>query len=392
MNKTTIIAYSRTPIGSFLGSLSSIAAPKLASFCIKSLIEKTNIDTSTIDEVILGNVLSAGIGQAPSRQAAIFANLPTQVECLTINKVCGSGLKAVMLADQSIRSGYSHLVVSGGMENMSQAPYYVTDIRRGKKLGHAKSIDGLVHDGLWDPYNSMHMGSCAEVLSEEKNYTKAQQDGYAIESYKRAQDALRSGVFKNEIVAVEVPQRGGKIKHVLEDEEPGRVDFDKVKTLKAAFKSDGTISAANASTLNDGAAALLVSSLEYNKRYSMEPLAEIVAHCSFAHDPLKFTTAPSGAIKKVLKASGMTASDVDLFEINEAFSNVAMSTIDDFNLDPAKVNVFGGAVSLGHPIGASGARILCTLLTALETKNKEIGLATLCIGGGEAAAILVRRL
>ena len=391
MNKSTIIAYSRTPIGSFLGSLSSISAPRLASYCIKNLVEKTGVETSTIDEVVLGNVLSAGIGQAPSRQAAIFANLPTKVECLTINKVCGSGLKAVMLADQSIRTGYSNLVISGGMESMSQAPHYITKVRKGVKLGNFNAIDGLVHDGLWDPYNDMHMGSCAEVLSDEKRYTKAEQDAYAIESYRRANDAIKSNVFNNEIVAIEIPQRDGEMKYIVEDEEPTRVDFDRIKTLKAAFKKDGTISAANASTLNDGAAALMVSSVDYNQRYSLEPIAEIIAHCSFAQDPLHFTTAPSGAIEKVLRMSGMNVSDVDLFEINEAFSNVTMSAIDNFNLDSSKVNVFGGAVSMGHPIGASGARILCTLLTALEVKNKEIGLATLCIGGGEAAAIIVRK-
>jgi len=392
MNKTTILAFSRTPIGSFLGSLSSVSAPKLASHCINDLVGKSKVDLSTIDEVILGNVLSAGIGQAPARQAAIFAKLPKKVECLTINKVCGSGLKAVMLADQAIRLEDSHLIVAGGMENMSQAPYYITNMRKGNKLGHKTSLDGLVYDGLWDPYNNMHMGSCAEVLSENNNYSKSQQDAYAIESYKKAQNAIKSGLFKNEIVKVEVQAKRGQIKYVIDDEEPSKVDFDKIKKLKTVFKSDGTISAANASSLNDGAATLLVSSQSYNKRYSFKPVAEIVAHCSFAHDPLHFTTAPSGAIKKVLDIAGMEVSDIDLFEVNEAFSNVAMHAIDDFNLDPDSVNIFGGAVSLGHPIGASGSRILCTLLNALETKNKEVGLATLCIGGGEAAAIVVRKL
>ena len=390
--QSVIVAAKRTPIGAFQGNLSSVLAPKLGAIAIKAVVEETGIDKSQINEVIMGNVLSAGIGQAPARQAAIYARLPNSVEALTINKMCGSGLKAVMLADQAIRCGDAEVVIAGGMESMSNAPYLLKHARSGQRLGHGKMIDSLIHDGLWDAYNDTHMGNCAEMLSKERNYMREAQDEFAVTSYKRAQKAQAEGVFDSEIVSVEIPQRKGNPIKVSEDEEPGKARFDKIPTLGPAFEKNGAITAANASKLNDGAAAVLIMSAEKANELGLSPIARIIAQASAAHEPEWFTTAPGKAIGKVLEKANLSANDIDLWEINEAFSAVTMAAIDDFKIDPAKVNIYGGAVAMGHPIGASGARIFTTLLNGMTRTDVKYGLATLCIGGGEASALIVEKV
>jgi acetyl-CoA C-acetyltransferase len=390
--QSVIVAAKRTPIGAFQGNLSSVLAPKLGAIAIKAVVEETGIDKSQINEVIMGNVLSAGIGQAPARQAAIYAGLPNSVEALTINKMCGSGLKAVMLADQAIRCGDAEVVIAGGMESMSNAPYLLKHARSGQRLGHGKMIDSLIHDGLWDAYNDTHMGNCAEMLSKERNYTREAQDEFAVTSYKRAQTAQAEGVFDSEIVPVKIPQRKGDSLFISEDEEPGKARFDKIPTLRPAFEKDGAITAANASKLNDGAAAVLIMSAEKANELGLSPIARIIAQASAAHEPEWFTTAPGKAIGKVLEKANLSANDIDLWEINEAFSVVTMAAIDDFKIDPAKVNIYGGAVAMGHPIGASGARIFTTLLNGMTRTDAKYGLATLCIGGGEASALIVEKV
>ena len=388
-NNSVITAIARTAIGSFQGVLSSVPTVRLGAAVIKSAVERAGLMGEDIDEVIMGNVLSAGEGQAPARQAAIYAGLPNTVECMTINKVCGSGLKSVMLADQAIRCGDADVVVAGGMENMSLSPYYLMDARGGMRLGHKKVVDSIIGDGLWDPYGDMHMGNCAEVLAKEENFSREDQDAFAVESYRRSLEAIEIGYFKDEITPVEISQRKGAPIIIDTDEEPGRGKLDKIANLRTAFEKDGTITAANASSINDGAAALLVMSAEKATELNSKPICKIVAQTSVAHEPLYFTTAPGKAITKVLDKAGHTINDIDLFEINEAFSNVALAAMREHNIPHEKVNIFGGAVSMGHPIGASGARILVTLISALKQKNKKLGLATLCIGGGEAAAVIV---
>ena len=390
--QSVIVAAKRTPIGAFQGNLSSVLAPKLGAIAIKAVVEETGIDKTQINEVIMGNVLSAGIGQAPARQAAIYAGLPNSVEALTINKMCGSGLKAVMLADQAIRCGDAEVVIAGGMESMSNAPYLLQDARSGQRLGHGKMIDSLIHDGLWDAYNDTHMGNCAEMLSKERNYTREAQDKFAVTSYKRAQTAQAEGVFDSEIVPVKIPQRNGDSIFISEDEEPGKTRFDKIPTLRPVFEKDGAITAANASKLNDGAAAILVMSWEKANKLGLTPIARIVAQASSAHEPEWFTTAPGKAIGKVLEKANLSTNDIDLWEINEAFSAVTMAAIDDFKINPAKVNIYGGAVAIGHPIGASGARIFTTLMNGMSRTETKYGLATLCIGGGEASALIVEKV
>ena len=390
--QSVIVAAKRTPIGAFQGNLSSVLAPKLGAIAIKAVVEETGIDKSQINEVIMGNVLSAGIGQAPARQAAIYAGLPNSVEALTINKMCGSGLKAVMLADQAIRCGDAEVVIAGGMESMSNAPYLLQDARSGQRLGHGKMIDSLIHDGLWDAYNDTHMGNCAEMLSKERNYTREAQDKFAVTSYKRAQTAQAEGVFDSEIVPVKIPQRNGDSIFISEDEEPGKARFDKIPTLRPVFEKDGAITAANASKLNDGAAVILVMSWEKANKLGLTPIARIVAQASSAHEPEWFTTAPGKAIGKVLEKANLSTNDIDLWEINEAFSAVTMAAIDDFKINPAKVNIYGGAVAIGHPIGASGARIFTTLMNGMTRTETKYGLATLCIGGGEASALIVEKV
>ncbi|HIN03355.1 MAG TPA: acetyl-CoA C-acetyltransferase [Candidatus Marinimicrobia bacterium] len=390
--QSVIVAAKRTPVGAFQGNLSSVSAPNLGAVVIKALVEETGIDPSQIDEVILGNVLAAGLGQAPARQAALYSGLPQTIEALTINKMCGSGLKAVMLADQVIRSGDADVVIAGGMESMSNAPYLLPNARDGQRLGHGKMIDSMIHDGLWDAYHDKHMGTCAEMLSKDRNFTREAQDEYAVSSYKRAQIAQAKGVFNSELVPVEIPQRKGDPVLVSEDEEPGKARFDKIPALRPAFEKEGAITAANASKLNDGAAAILVMSEDKATELKLKPLARIVAQASAAHEPEWFTTAPGKAIRKVLENANLSADDIDLWEINEAFSAVTMAAIDDYKIDPAKVNIYGGAVAIGHPIGASGARIFTTLLNGMNRTGAKYGLATLCIGGGEASALIVEKI
>ncbi len=386
--KTVILSATRTPIGAFMGSLASLSAPQLGAIVIKEAIKRSNIDINDVQEVIMGNVLTAGIGQAPARQAAIFAGLPLSVECLTINKVCGSGLKAVMLADQGIRSGDLDLAVVGGQESMSNAPYLLPKAREGYRMGDGVLVDSMINDGLWDVYNKYHMGNAGELCSSECNFSREEQDKFAVESYQLALDAQKNGYFDNEIVNVVIEDRKGQIV-VNQDEEPGKVKFDKIPTLKPVFKKDGAVTAANASSLDDGAAALVVASEEWAREKGLNPLAKIIAHCSYAQAPEWFTTAPTAVIKKILNKTGLAISDIDLFEINEAFSVVPMHSIRELGIPRDKVNINGGAVALGHPIGSSGARILTTLIYALKRKGLKRGLASLCIGGGEANAMII---
>ena len=390
-NSVVIVSAKRSPIGSFQGAISSVPAPKLGSLVISKILEETMMDPLLVDEIIMGNVLSAGIGQAPARQAALGSGLPDTVECLTINKMCGSGLKAVMLASQAIQVSDANVVIAGGFENMSQAPYLIPKARTGYRLGHGNLIDSMIFDGLWDVYNNIHMGSCAEICASDRDYSISDQNDFAKESYRRAIDAQKSGAFNNEIISIDVKNKNNTITF-NDDEEPEKVNFEKMDTLKPVFKEDGTITAANASKINDGAACLLLMSEYKASELGFKPLARIISQSSAAHDPKWFTTAPIEAIKKVLMKADMEVDDINLWEINEAFAPVAMSVIDDYNLDHGKVNINGGAIALGHPIGASGARILTTLIHSLNQKEKSIGLATLCIGGGEASALIVERI
>ncbi len=387
--EAVIVSACRTPVGAFNGVLATITATKLGSIVIEEALKRANISTSDVDEVIMGCVLPAGLGQAPARQAALGAGLPTSVECMTINKVCGSGLKAVMLATQAILLGDADIIVAGGMENMSQAPYYLEKARQGYRLGNGQLVDGLIKDGLWDVYNNYHMGNAAELCAREKTITRQDQDEFAELSYKRALAAQESGWFTNEIVPVSIPQRKGNPLSVSEDEEPKKVNFDKMKILRPAFDKNGTVTAANASKINDGAAAIVVMSADKAKELGIEPLVTIKGQASFAQKPEWFTTAPIGAIQKVLKKSNLEILEIDLFEINEAFSVVLLAAQKELAIPMDKINIHGGAVSIGHPIGASGARILTTLIYALKRTNLKKGLATLCLGGGEAAALIV---
>ena len=387
--KTYIYSIARTPIGSFNGSLKSITAPRLGAVVIKSILEKSNISNDEVDEVIMGNVLSTGVGQAPARQASIYAGLSYSTNCMTVNKVCGSGLKSIMLADQSIRLGDSKVIIAGGMENMSQAPHYLLNSRLGVTYGDAKFKDSIINDGLYDPYNEILMGGCAEILNDEEKITREVQDNFAINSYKRSNLAIKNGFFKNEIIPVEVKSKKGSTLVEI-DEEPLKFNEKKILGLKPVFKKNGSITAANASSINDGAAAVLLGSKNINT--SLKPIAKIIAHTSFAMEPVYFTKAPIFAIQKLIKKSGVMIEDIDLFEINEAFSCVTLAAIRKLKIDEDKVNIHGGAVSLGHPIGASGARVLVTLLNALQLNKKRYGIACLCIGGGEASAMLVEMI
>jgi len=388
MKHTYICSYARTPIGAFQGSLSRISSTTLGSIVIKSVVEKTTIPVENINEVIMGNVLSANLGQAPARQSCIEAGLKNDVECMTINKVCGSGLKAVMLADYSIHMNNADVIIAGGMENMSLAPYYIENARKGMMFGNSKLIDSILKDGLWDPYNNFAMGNCGEVLCSERGYTKEMQNNFAIESYMRSNNAIQKGKFKEEIVPVKIKNKKDELIFDT-DEEPLKFNAEKLMNLKPAFNQDGTITAGNASSLSDGAAAVLISSEEKINELQLNPIAKILGHVSFAMEPIYFTKAPVFAIKKLLKKFNLNISDIDLFEINEAFSCVPMVAMDELKIPNSKININGGAVSLGHPIGASGCRILVTLLNSLKNKNLKYGVASLCIGGGEASAILV---
>ena len=393
MSKSVVIvSYARTPLGSFKGTLSTISAPHLGATAIKGALEKCNLDGSHVDEVIMGCVLPAGLGQGPARQAAIYAGIPNDVETLTINKMCGSGLKAIMQAQQSILAGDADVVVAGGMENMSQSPHYLIGSRDGIRLGHGELIDGLIHDGLWDVYNNQHMGNCAEICAKEYNFSREDQDDFAERSYTRSQNAIVNGLYEDEIIPVVVPQRRGEAIIVSVDEEPNRVNFDKMRALRPAFEKEGSVTAGNASTINDGAAAIVLMSEEKMKELGLTPIARIISQASAAHAPEWFTTAPVKAMNKAVEKAGLSIADIDLFEINEAFSVVTMAAEKDLNLDSKKVNVLGGAVSMGHPIGASGARIMCTLLNAMNQKGAKRGMASICIGGGEASAVIVEKV
>ena len=389
MNKTVVLSAARTPVGSFLGKLSSLPAPVLGSAAIRAALERGGVKPSEVEQVIMGNILQAGIGQAPARQASLGAGIPDSVPCITLNKVCGSGMRAVMDASNAIQAGEYDLAVAGGMESMSNAPYILERARGGYRMGNAALVDSMIKDGLWDPYKDIHMGNCAEMCAGKYHFTREEQDSYALESYRRAQNASKTCLFSAEIAPVEVPQKKGDPIKIDADEEPFAAPLEKIKGLKPAFQKDGTVTAANASKINDGAAALVVASEEKARALGKAPLARIVAYAGVAQAPEWFTTAPVGAIRKLLQKTGLSVSDVDLFEINEAFSAVAMAAIRELDLDPAKVNIRGGAVALGHPIGASGARILTTLIHALRKEGGKRGVAAICIGGGEATAMLV---
>jgi acetyl-CoA C-acetyltransferase len=391
MREVVIVGAARTPIGSFQGELAPLKAPELGKVAIAEALKRAGASPADVNEVFMGCVLPAGVGQAPARQASIFAGLPKEVPCTTINKVCGSGLKAVMLGAQAIISGEADVVVAGGMESMSNVPYYLPTARAGMRMGNQTVVDGMIHDGLWDVYNNFHMGTAAELCAREKKIDRAAQDAFAIESFKRALAAQKAGAFKDEIVAVEVPQRKGPAKKIDSDEGPGRGDIEKIPTLKPAFQKDGTVTAGNASTINDGAAALIVCGADVAQARGWKSLAKIRAMAQAAQAPEWFTTAPAVSIERALAKAKLSRNEIDLYEINEAFAVVAIANNQLLELDPKKVNVHGGAVALGHPIGASGARILTTLLYALQAQGKKRGVASLCIGGGEAVAMVVER-
>ncbi|MHB8206278.1 acetyl-CoA C-acyltransferase [Mucilaginibacter sp.] len=391
MKEVVIVAATRTPIGSFGGSLSPFSATQLGSFVIKSVIEKSGLKPEHIQEVYMGNVLSANLGQAPATQAAIFAGLP-YLPATTVNKVCASGMKAIMLAATSIASGENDIVLAGGMESMSNVPYYLDKARNGYRLGNGQIIDGLVKDGLWDVYNDYHMGSAAELCATDCHISREEQDAYAIESYKRAQAAQSAGKFRDEITPVELKDKKGDVILFEDDEEPRSVKFDKIPSLKPVFKKDGTVTAANASTLNDGAAAVILTSREKADELGIKPIARVVAYADAQQAPEWFTTAPSKAIPLALHRAGLSGNDIDYYEINEAFSVVAIANNQNLKLDPKKVNVNGGAVAMGHPLGASGARIVVTLLNVLQQNGGKYGAAGICNGGGGASAIVIENL
>jgi acetyl-CoA C-acetyltransferase len=392
MQEVVIVSAVRTPIGSFNGSLSAVSATQLGAAAIKGAVERAGIQAAQVNEVFMGNVISANLGQAPATQAATFAGLPDTIPSTTINKVCASAMKAVMLGAQTIQSGANEIVVAGGMESMSNVPFYLDKARNGYRLGHGQVIDGLVKDGLWDVYKNYHMGSAAELCSRDHNITREAQDAFAIESYKRSAAATEAGKFKNEIVPVSIPQRKGDPVVVSEDEEYRNIKFDKVPTLAAVFEKEGTVTAANASTLNDGAVALVLMSASKANELGLKPLAKIRGFADAQQAPEYFTTAPAKAIPLAIANAGLSASDVDYYEINEAFSVVALANNKILGLDASKVNVNGGAVSLGHPLGASGARIIVTLINVLQQNNAKYGVAGICNGGGGASAVVIERV
>lgn len=391
MRKVVITAAKRTPVGSFNGSLSSFSAAQLGSIAVKGILEESKIDGNMVDEVIMGNVLTGGQGQAPARQAALFAGLPVKTECMTINKMCGSGLKSVMLAQQAIALGDADVIIAGGQESMTNAPYLLPEARSGYRLGNGAIIDSMVKDGLWDVYNDIHMGNCAESCAKDFSFKREELDEFAINSYKKALDAQKEGKFKDEIIKVSIKSKSGE-SFIDSDEEPGRVNFEKIPKLRPVFDKNGVVTAANASSINDGAAALLVMSEDKAKELGLIPLVEIIAQSSAAKAPIEFTTAPADAIAKVLKKANMTKDNIDLFEINEAFAVVSLAVNKLLGLDNSKINVNGGAIAIGHPIGASGARILVTLIHEMKRRNSEFGLASLCIGGGEASALIIKNI
>lgn len=392
MKEVYIVSIARTPIGSFGGALASVTAPQLGATVIKAAVERAGIKGSDVQEIFMGNVIAANIGQAPVTQAMLAAGLPDTTASTTINKVCASGMKAIMVGAQSIMLGTNDIVVAGGMESMSNVPYYLTKERWGAKLGHSEVVDGVIKDGLWDPYGNKHMGSCGETCAREYKFSREDQDNYAIESYKRAAEAWKTGAFKHEIVPVVIPQRKGDPIVVSEDEDYTKVKFDKVPTLAPAFEKDGTITAANASNLNDGASAVVLMSKERAEAMGIKPLAKILAFADAQQAPEWFTTTPAKAMPKAIAAAGLQISDIDFFEINEAFSVVALANMKELNISHQKTNIYGGGVSIGHPIGSSGARITITLLSALMNNNARYGCAGICNGGGGASAIVIERM
>ncbi len=389
--EVVIVAAVRTPIGSFLGNLSSIPAPKLGAIAIKGALDKINLDGNLVDEVFMGNVVRAGTGQAPAKQAAIFAGLPDTIPCTTINKVCASGMKSIALAAQAIQCGDADIVIAGGMENMSRIPHYMQG-RKGQKFGDIKIEDGLLKDGLVNVYDGKHMGTCGDACAAEYNFSREDQDNFAISSYNRSAKAWKDGKFNDEVVPVEIPQRKGDPIIITEDEEYKNVKMEKIPTLRPAFNKDGTVTAANASTLNDGAAALVIMSKEKAEELNLKPLAVIRGYADASQAPEWFTTAPAKALPKALEKANINANDVDYYELNEAFSVVGLANIKLLNLDPEKVNVNGGAVSLGHPLGCSGARIIVTLINVLKQNNAKIGAAGICNGGGGASAMVIENV
>jgi acetyl-CoA C-acetyltransferase len=390
MKNVVILGAARTPVGSFLGKLSSLPAHALGSAAIKGALAQAGVSADRVEAVVLGNVLQAGQGQAPARQASLGAGISSAVPCVTVHKVCGSGMRAAMDVGNAIIAGEYDTAVAGGMESMSNAPYLLERARTGYRMGNGTLVDSMIKDGLWDPYKDVHMGNCAEMCVAKYSFTREEQDAFSLQSYQRAQNATKQGLFRDEIVPVEVPAKKGPPTVIDADEEPFAAPLDKMGSLKPAFqKEGGTVTAANSSKINDGAAALVISSEEKAREFGAKPLARIVGWAGVAQEPEWFTTAPIGAIQKLLKKTGLKIGDIDLFEINEAFAAVTMASIRELGLDPNKVNVRGGAVALGHPIGASGARLLTTLVHALRREGKKRGMAAICIGGGEATAMLV---
>jgi len=392
MEDAVILSGVRTPIGAFQGALSGLTAPQLGAVAIREAVRRSGVALADIDEVVMGCVLTGAMGQAPARQASLHGGLPNSIPCMTINKVCGSGMKAVMLAAQSVRLGESRCVVAGGMESMSNAPYAMDKARTGFRMGHGTVLDTMIHDGLWDPYNNVHMGNCGDLCARECSYTRAQIDEYAAESYRRAIAAQREGRLAAEIVPVSIPQKKGDPVVVDRDEEPGRGNPEKLASLRPAFAKDGVTTAGNASSIDDGAAALLVASRSHAGKLGLAPLARVVAYATHAQDPQWFTTAPAVAVQKLLSMTGLTVGDVDLFEVNEAFAVVAMVTGDRIGIPREKLNVNGGAVALGHPIGMTGARLIITAVHELRRRGGKYAVTTPCIGGGEATAMLIEAL
>ena len=391
MKEIVIVSAKRTPMGSFGGSLSSVPATKLGAIAIKGALDSIDLDSNLVDEVFMGNVLQANLGQAPCRQAAIFAGINENTPCTTINKVCASGMKAIFLAAQSIKCGDSEIVIAGGMENMSMVPHYY-NARKAKKLGDVKLTDGMVKDGLTDVYNKVHMGICADECAKGYNISRDEQDNFAIQSYKKASDAIKSGLFKNEIVEVNIPQRKGDDIIIKEDEEYKNVKLEKLPKLKPVFSPNGTVTAANASTLNDGASAVVLMSIEKANELNLKPLAKIISYADASQEPKWFTTSPTKAIQKALEKSNLNTEDIDYWELNEAFSVVGIVNTKLLKIDPNKVDVNGGAVALGHPLGSSGSRIVITLINVLKQNKAKIGVAGICNGGGGASALIIENI
>jgi len=392
MNETVIVAGARTPVGSFNGALSSFSSPQLGAIVIKETVKRTGIDPASINEIIMGCVLQGGLGQAPARQAAIYAGIPDSVSSTTVNKVCSSGLKSAMYGAQAIRLGDSDIVVAGGMDSMTNAPYYLFKARNGYRMGNDKIFDGMIYDGLWDPYGNKHMGLLGELCAKEYKITREEQDEFAKSSYEKAIEAQVNGYFKEAIVPVEIKDRKGNVTYVSEDEELGKFNYEKALKLKPAFDKDGTITVFNASKINDGAASVMMMSSAKASELGLKPIARVVAYYTHSQDPAYFTTAPAYAIPGVCKKAGISLSDIDLFEINEAFAVVSKAVCQIAGIDVTKVNITGGAIAIGHPIGASGARLLVTMMYNLKRLNKKLGIVSLCNGGGEATAMIIENL